>query len=472
MLLVCCLSQFMVVLDVSIVIVALPQMRVDLGLSASGQQWVLNAYTLTFAGLLMLGGRAADLFGRKRVFVTGLTVFTLCSLAGGLAQNGAWLIAARAAQGIGGAVLAPATLSLLTTTFTDPVERRRALGYWSTTAASGAAIGVLAGGILTDLFDWRWVLFVNVPIGIALVATAVLAVKEPAVATSGPRRHLDVPGAVTVTAGAATLVYGIIGTDTHAWGSTQTVVTLAVAAVLLIAFAVIESRTADPIVPLGIFRRRSLSVANLVAVTIGVALFGSNFFQSLYLQQVAGYTPLRAGLAFLPAGVATMTVALMSSSIVSRIGIRRQLVLAPLIAAAGLFWFSRVSVHSSYLPSLLPGFLLQGIGFGLAFLPMTVAATSGVPSSQAGLASGLINTTRQLGGAVGLAVLSTIAAAAVPHRALGVAADHRYLTTGYDRAFVVTGIALVVGAGVALLLPATAHRTATAAEPAPVVAVE
>jgi EmrB/QacA subfamily drug resistance transporter len=462
---VCCVAQFMVVLDVSIVNVALPQMRHDLGLSVTGQQWVVNAYTLTFAGFLMLGGRAADLFGRRRIFMLGLALFTGFSLLGGLAQSGAWLIGARAAQGVGGAILAPATLSLLTSKFTDPQERRRALGAWSATAASGAAVGVLAGGVLTDVLDWRWVLFVNVPIGIALLAAASVALVESRATEA--RRRLDVPGAVTVTAGLAVLVYGIVSTNVHPWGSPRTIVTLAVGAVLLLIFGVFEARIAkDPLVPLGVFRRRSLSVANGIAVTIGIALFGMYFFLSLYLQQVAGYTPLKGGLAFLPAGLSTLVGALIGTRLVARIGARRQLVLGPAIGAAGLFWISRLSVGDSYLPHMFGPLVLVGIGLGLSFVPMTIAATAGVPPHQAGLASALINTTRQMGGAVGLAVMATVAAGAASHHGPGAGALATALTHGYDRAFVIAGAALVIGAAAALLLPRSAPESRAAAVPA------
>jgi EmrB/QacA subfamily drug resistance transporter len=449
---VCCVAQFMVVLDVSIVNVALPQMRHDLGLSVTDQQWVVNAYTLTFAGFLMLGGRAADLFGRRRVFMLGLALFTGFSLLGGLAQNGTWLVAARAAQGVGGAILAPATLSLLTSKCTEPQARRRALGAWSATAASGAAIGVLAGGVLTDLLDWRWVLFVNVPIGIAMLAAARVALSESK--AEGARRRLDVPGALTVTAGLAVVVYGIVSTNVHPWGSPRTIITLAVGAALLAVFAVIEAKIAkDPLVPLSVFKRRSLSAANGVAVTVGIALFGMFFFLSLYLQQVAGYTPLQGGLAFLPAGLATIVGSLTGTRIVNRLGVRRQLVIGPTLAAIGLVWMSFLSVGDNYLAHIFGPLVLVGIGLGLSFVPMTMAATTGVPVHQAGLASALINTTRQMGGAVGLAVMATLAASAASHHGTGAAAVASALTRGYDRAFLFAGIALVVGAGVALLLP-------------------
>jgi EmrB/QacA subfamily drug resistance transporter len=435
---VCCIAQFMVVLDVSIVNVALPKMRVDLDLSATGQQWIINAYTLTFAGFLLLGGRAADLFGRRRVLLLGLGVFTVCSLLGGLAQNGGELIAARSVQGIGAAILAPATLSLLTTTFTEPAARRRALGAWSATAASGAAAGVLAGGILTDLLNWRWVLFVNVPIGAALIAAAIVSLAE---SRAGARPSLDLAGAVTVTGGLALLVYGIVSTDTRSWGSPATILTLLGGAALLAAFVVIESRLAHPLVPLGVFRLRSVAAANGIAVMIGAALFGMFFFLSLYLQQVNGYSPLKAGFAFLPAALATLTGALFAPRLVTRMGVRRQLITGPLMAAVGLAWLSQLSAGDGYVAHVLGALVLTGFGVGLSFVPMTIAATADVPIHQAGLASGLINTTRQIGGAVGLAVMATVAAGASSP------------TAGYDRAFWITAAAMVIVAALAGALP-------------------
>jgi EmrB/QacA subfamily drug resistance transporter len=429
----------MVVLDVTIVNVALPEMRVSLHMSETGLQWVVNAYTLTFAGFLLLGGRAADIFGRRRIFMLGLVVFTVCSLLGGFAQSGGMLIAARAAQGIGGAILAPATLSLITTTFTEPHARRRALGAWSATAASGAAVGVLTGGILTDLLDWRWVLFVNVPIGLALLTAAGVALAN----TKGQGRSaLDLPGAVTVTGGLALLVYAIVGTDTRPWGSPTTLLCLLGAAILLGSFVVIEAKLAShPLVPLGVFRLRSLSVANGIAVTVGASLFGLYFFLSLYLQQVNHYSPLKAGFAFLPAGLFTMVGAIIGTRLVLRLGARRQLILGPGLSAAGLLWISQLDAGSGYLAHIGPPLALFGLGLGLSFVPMTVAGTSDVPVHQAGLASGLINTTRQVGGALGLAIFATVAAGAST------------ATAGYDRAFLFSAVALLVGAGLAFLLP-------------------
>jgi EmrB/QacA subfamily drug resistance transporter len=448
----CAVAQFMVVLDVSIVNVALPQMRHDLGLSLSSQQWVVNAYTLTFAGFLMLGGRAADLFGRRRIFIVGLSLFTAASLLGGLAQSGAWLIAARAAQGIGGAVLAPATLSLLTSTFTDPTERRKAMGVWSATAASGAAAGVLIGGVLTDLFDWRWVLFVNVPIGLVMLVVAPRVLVEST--SPAPRTRLDVEGAFTITAGLALFVYGIVSSDTHGWASTETVMALVGGVAFLIAALYIEGRVAiSPLIPLSVFRRRSLVAANGIAMAVGAALFGMYFFLSLYFQEVMGYSPLRTGLAILPAGAMTLVGALVAPRLVARIGARRQLVLGPVLSGAGLIWTSFLSFGGEYWVHLFGPLALFGLGLGITFVPMTLIATSGIPSSEAGLASGLVNTTRQIGGAIGLAVLATIAsdttanARPVSARSIPIA-----LTNGYDRAFLIAGLLLLAGAGLATLI--------------------
>ncbi len=458
------IAQFMVTLDVSIINVALPEMRHALHMSVTGQQWVINAYTLTFAGFLMLGGRAADLFGRRRLFMIGLSVFTLFSMLGGLAQTGPELIAARAAQGIGGAILAPASLSLLTATFTEHHARRRALGIWSATAASGAAGGLLLGGILTDVLDWRWVLFVNVPVGIALLFIAWARLSEPVTQTT--RSRLDVAGGIAVTAGIATLVYGIVGTNTHPWGSVHTIAILSAAVVILLLFLLIETRIASsPIVPLATFRRRSLSMANLLATSVGATIFGSYFFISLFLQQVKHYSPLQTGVAFLPIGLATLAAALCASRLVHRIGVRRQLVLAPVLTAGAVLWLSHLTSHSTYFGGLFAPLVLAGAGFGLTFVPMTIAATVGVPHSEAGLASGLINMSRQFGGALGLAAVATIAFS-VAHAGL---AHHDRLTValahGYTRAFLILGAVSASGALCGLLLgtgvgaPASARET-------------
>jgi EmrB/QacA subfamily drug resistance transporter len=464
----CCVAQFMVVLDVTIVNVALPQMRDELGLSATGQQWVVNAYTLAFAGFMMFGGRAADLFGRRKVFLIGMAMFTGFSLVGGLAQGGAWLIAARAAQGLGAAILAPATLSLLTSRFTDPNERRKALGAWSMTAAGGAAAGVLAGGILTDLLNWRWVLFVNIPIGVAVIALAVMGLTESRM--TGEKSRLDIMGAITVTLGMAAVVYGIVGTSTHPWGSGRTLGTLAVGVVLLALFAVIETRVASsPLIPFSVFRRRSLSVANGIAVAIGSSLFAFYFFLSLYFQQVAGYTPLQAGLAFLPAGTGAFMASLAGTRLVARIGFRKQLILGPGLSAAALIWIATtLGVGGSYWLHVFGPALIFGVGIGFSFVPMTLAATQGVPPQQAGLASGLINTSRQVGGAVGLAVMATAAASLTLSRhAQGSKALASALADGYDRAMLIAGLLLVAAMLLSLALPAAVKQSQAAPVPVP-----
>jgi EmrB/QacA subfamily drug resistance transporter len=466
---ICCAAQFMVVLDIAIVNVALPQMRASLGLSVAGEQWVVNAYTLTFAGFLLLGGRAGDLFGRRRVFIMGLTLFTLLSLIGGLAQSGVWLITARAAQGIGAALMAPATLSILVTTFTDPNDRRRALGAWSATAASGGAVGVLAGGVLTSLLNWRWVLFVNVPVGIVLLAGAWIALSRSE--ARGPRKALDLTGAVTATAGLAVFVYGIVSTDVHPWGSVRTIVTLAIGLFLVAVFFVTEARFAtDPLIPLSIFKRRSLSVANSIAVTLGAGLFGSFFFLSLLLQNVDGYSPLRAGLAFFPLGLTTLVAALIAPRIVQFLGARNLLMLGLGIAAVGLLWLSRVGAGDSYLVHVLGPSILTGFGFGLSFLPLTASATAGVPVHEAGLASGLINTTRQLGGALGLAVMATVASSIIASHEAAHQSTAKALTSGYRAAFLIAACVLVAGVLLAALLAKlTAPQVAAvpAQQPAP-----
>jgi EmrB/QacA subfamily drug resistance transporter len=461
-LLVCCLAQFMVVLDISVVTVALPQMRLGLSMSASAEQWIINAYTLTAGGFLLLGGRASDLFGRRRMFVSGLVLFTLASLAGGLAQDGGWLIAARAAQGLGAAVLAPATLSVVTTTFPDPGQRRRALGYWSATAASGAAAGVLAGGVLTDLLGWRWVLFINVPVGVVLVAAAVVALPE---STAGlAHRHLDLAGAVTVTAGMTALVYGVISAQTRAWGSPVTIGALAAAAALLAAFGIIEAWVAPyPLVPLHLFRHRALTMANLIGLANGTALFGMYIFLSLYLQQASHYSPLKGGLAFLPVGLSTMAGALYSARLVARIGLRRQLAAGLLVGAAGLFWLSQLTAGAPYASHVLVPLLLAGTGFGMSIVPLTMGATAGVPASQAGLASGLIQTSRTIGGAIGLAAMGTAAAAVTSQARIGSVAAA--LTSGYDRAFAIAAVILLGGAALTPLLPKAGHHAGRPAAP-------
>ena len=435
-----CVAQFMVVLDVSIVNVALPSIGRDLHYSPTGLQWVVNAYVLTFAGFLLLGGRAADLFGRRRVYVFGLGLFTAASLVGGLAQNSAWLTTARAVQGIGGAFLSPATLTIIVTTFSG-ARMAKALGVWSAVAGAGGAAGSILGGVLTAGLSWRWVLFVNIPIGVAATVAALAYLTEARrPAGAGPTPKLDVAGAITVTAGLGTLIYAIVGTDTHAWGSTRTLSLLGASAVLLAVFAVIESRFATtPLVPFRLFRSRSVTGANVVMFLVGAAFFSMWYFMSLYLQNVLGYGALKAGFAFFPMAIAIIIGAQTSSRLLPRIGVRPLLQAGTLLATGGFWWLSLIHAHSGYLAHVFgPGCTIS-LALGLLFTPLASAATAGVHFTEAGLASGVLNTSRQMGGSLGLAVLATIAIdrthaliGSGSHTSVAVA-----LTAGYSRAFLV-----------------------------------
>jgi EmrB/QacA subfamily drug resistance transporter len=452
-----CVAQFMVVLDISIVNVALPSMKTDLHMSQNALGWVLNAYTLTFAGFLLLGGRAADLWGRRRLFLIGVAVFSLTSLLGGLAQTGGELIGARALQGIGGAILSPATLTILTTTFTDPRARAKALGMWSAVAGAGGATGVLAGGVLTDLLSWRWILFINVPIGILVLIVARIAIAESK--AEGERPTLDWAGALTITGGLIAVVYGIVSTDTHAWGSGLVLGYLAAGVALLVLFVIIESRHPHPLVPLRLFRSRNLTGANLIMVFVGSVMFSLFFFLSQFLQDVRGYSPLRTGFAFLPMPLAIIIGTQISSRIVGRVGARALLVIGTSISTLGILLLSRLHADSSYLLHVgLPGAIIT-FGIGMSFVPVTLSATTGVDRRDAGLASGLINTTRQIGGSLGLAALLTISASRT-HELAGSGADVAQ-TAGYDRAFVV-GAALLAAAAI---VAATFIRPVRPAEP-------
>jgi EmrB/QacA subfamily drug resistance transporter len=475
-LLLVCLGQFMVVLDVSIVNVALPAMQRDLGFTYSGLQWVVNAYTLTFAGFLLLGGRAADLYGRRRMFILGLGLFTFASLVGGLAQTQAMLVGARALQGLGGAVLAPATLTILTTSFPDGAPRARALGVWSAVAAGGGAAGALLGGILTDLISWRWILFVNVPIGIV----AILGARALLAESRGEVRHrsLDLPGAVTVTAGLVLLVFSIVRTEVYAWTSWQVVAPFLASLVFLGLFVLIEARVAkSPLLPLRIFRSRSVTGANVFIMLLMGGMFASWFFQTLFMQNVLGYSPLQAGFAFLPQTVMIAIGAQISSRVIGRVGARTLLTIGSLLAAAGLLWLTQITPHSTFVGAILGPSLLATLGMGLSFPATTLAATSGVPRQDAGLASGLINTNRQIGGSIGLAALATLAAARTTALLVGThASPATAYTAGYARAFgIAAGIEVCAAVAALLILPPFRRepaRSATAeparVEPAPV----
>ncbi len=446
----CCLAQFMVILDVSIVNVALPSIRADLGFAAADLQWVVNAYTLAFAGFLLLGGRAADLIGRQAVFIAGLGVFGTASLVGGFAQDDTMLVAARAAQGLGGAIVAPATLSILTTTFTEGAERNRALGLWAAMGGAGGAAGALLGGVLTEWLSWRWILFINVPIGLgaALVAGRVLLPGRGERTT----RHFDLAGAVTVTLGLVVLTYGIVGSEQHGWGSARTLALMAAGVALLAGFTLIEGRlAAAPLVPLRIFSSRQLTGANVVVFLMGSAAFAMWYFVSLYLQEVLAFSPIQAGLAFLPMTLAIVVCSQIASRLVGRIGAGRVLTVGMASIGVGMLLFSRVRVDGTYPVDVLVPSLLASAGIGFSFVPVTIAATSGVAGPEAGLASGLVNTSRQVGGSLGLALLATFATQRSADLA-GTLDRAAALTEGFDRAFAFGGVLALVGAAAAASL--------------------
>jgi EmrB/QacA subfamily drug resistance transporter len=453
-LLLACLAQFMVILDVSVVNVALPSIRGALHFTEANLQWVVNAYTVTFAGFLLLGGRAADLLGRRRVFVTGLLLFALASLVGGLADSQLTLIAARAFQGLGAAIIAPASLSILTTTFQEGAERNRAVGIWGAMGGAGGAAGVLLGGVLTDLLGWRWILFINVPIGLA---AAVLSYRYIAEGRNPERaKNFDLAGAFTATVGLSLLVLGIVRTDVTGWGAAQTLALIGAGVLLLLVFLAIEGRFATaPLMPLRIYASRTLSAANVVVMLIGAATFGMWFFVSLYLQQVLGYSPIKAGLAFLPMTLCIVAGSTIASRAVIRVGTKPLLVAGLISETIGLLLFATASADGSYFSDVLVPSLLVAIGIGLSFVPATIAAVAGVAPSEAGLASGLVNTSRLVGGALGLAVLATIATARtnsdLRHDGTGTHAMHLALTSGFHVAFVVAAGLSLAGAIVALI---------------------
>jgi EmrB/QacA subfamily drug resistance transporter len=454
------MTQFVIIIDASIVNVALPSIGHALRFSQADLSWVVNAYTLTFGGFLLLGGRLADLMGRRRMFMSGLVVFSLASLAGGLAQSEPWLIAARAVQGLGAAIVSPAALSIITTTFAEGAERNRALGVWGAVAGAGGAAGVLLGGILTSGLSWRWVLFVNVPIGVvcALLAPRLLRESRAEVET----RSFDLPGAVTVTAGLALLVYALVDAVNVGWGSAATLVKIAGAALLLAAFLVIERRQRSPLMPFSIFRLRTLRGADIVALLIGMSLFSMFFFISLYMQQVLHYSALRAGLSYLPLAFAIILSAGVASVAVTRFGFKPVLLTGLLFVAGGLLWFSRVRAPGgSFAGDVLGPSVLAGIGLGLSFVPVTIAAVTGTRPHEAGLASGLVNTAQQVGGALGLAILATVANSRT--KSVLHAGQHDVaiaLTKGFERAFLVgAGFALVGAALVIVLISSRDSRS-------------
>jgi EmrB/QacA subfamily drug resistance transporter len=437
----------MVVLDATIVNVALPSIQRGLHFSSASLPWVINGYTLVFGGFLLLGGRAADLLGRKRLFVAGVALFSVASLLNGIAQSPAMLIAGRALQGLGGALVSPAALSIITTTFTENQERTRALGVWSAIAAGGGAVGLLLGGALTDLVSWPWIFIVNVPVGIGALALAARFVPESRAELG--HRSFDFTGAVSVTGGLVVLVYGIIKAQAYGWGSARTIGLLAAGIALLALFVVIERRSKAPLVRLSIFRVRTLAVSDTVLLLVASGMFGMFFFASLYVQEILGYSPLRAGLAFLPVTAGIVIGAGIAQQLIRRLGVRNVAIGGIVIATAGMIVLTQVPVHGSYVGDLLIGLLPMSIGMGLTFVPITLLGTGGVTGDDAGLASGLFNTAQQVGGSLGLAILSTLAASqtsSLLHGHVTAAATLSARVSGYHVAFAAAAVMLGSGA--------------------------
>lgn len=446
-------AQFMVVLDASIVNVALPSIQRDLHFTDESLQWVVNAYTLAFGGFLLLGGRAADLFGRRRIFIAGLGLFSLASLVGGFATTSEWLIIARGVQGLGAAIVAPAALSIVTTTFTEGAERNKALGIWGALAGAGGAAGVLLGGMLTEWAGWEWVLFVNVPIGVAAAVIAPRYVRE---SHGHEKTSMDIAGATLVTGGLVVLVYALVDAERAGWGSGQTIGLIALSVALLIAFLVVEGKLVKhPVMPLGIFRNRNVASADAVALLVGASLFSMFFFISLYLQQVLGFSALDAGLAYLPLALTIVISAGTASQLVTKVGPKPILVAGLALTAIGLLLFTRISPDGTFLGDVLVPSLVVAAGLGFSFVPLTITAVAGVTHNEAGLASGLINTAQQVGGALGLAILSSIANSRISN-VLGdgppnPAAVPKAMTEGFQLAFAVGAGFAVIGIVIALL---------------------
>ena len=454
-----CLGQFMAVLDTTIVNVALPAIRRSLALSVVDLQWVMNAYLLTFGGLLLLGGRLGDHFGRRRVYLIGAVLFSLASLAGGFSPSGAALITARAIQGIGAALLTPGTLSLLTAAYPEARARTRAIGIWSASTGSAASIGVLLGGVLTQALNWRWVLFVNVPLGVLVLLLGGIALSESRGSDDGAAKRLDVPGALLITAAMTLLVYAVVDTDAHPWGSAHTLIPLCASVALLALFALVEVRTRDALVPISILRRRAVASGVLAVSLFGVLLTGTYYFLSLYLQGPRGLSPLDAGLAFLPATVVSVLASASGSRLCARFGPRVPLAFGLTCSTLALVWLSRVGVHGSLVTTALLPSALFGIGTGLCFVCVTVLVTSAVERREAGLASGMINAGRQIGGSIGLAGLSVLAATRA-HDLLAIhpGAPLAASASGYGRAFLVASAIGVIAVLVVITL-ARVHPT-------------
>ncbi len=441
--------QFMVVLDIAVVNVALPSIQVDLGFSQEDLQWVISAYALVFGGLLLLGGRAADLLGRRRVFLAGVVVFTGASLLAGLAWSEPSLIGARALQGLGAAVISPAALSMLSTTFAEGRERNIALGVWGAVGGFGAAAGVLLGGVLTETLSWEWIFFVNIPVGVAAFVLAPVLLTE---SRDAHVQRFDAAGAALVTTGLASLVYAITQAGQEGWLAAQTVAFVGVSLVLLAGFVVWELRQAEPLMRFGILRTRTVSGANVAGFILGTALFSMFLMLTLYMQQVLHYTPMKTGVAYLAVAGTAIIWSTVAAQLVTRVGVKPVLVAGMVSLTAGLTYFTQVSVDGSYVTDLLPGFLLSGVGIGFSFVPISIAALAGVRNSEAGLASGLFNTSQQIGGALGIAALSTIATSRTDNAVGSGTSLPDALVDGFSVAFAAGVVVAALGIVTALTL--------------------
>jgi EmrB/QacA subfamily drug resistance transporter len=444
-----CVVQFMVVLDIAIVNVALPSIKVDLGFSQSNLQWVISAYALVFGGFLLLGGRAADMLGRRRLFLGGLVVFTVASLLAGLAWSETSLIAARAFQGLGAAIIAPAALSILSTTFAEGRERNIALGAWGAVGGFGAVAGVLLGGVLTDALSWEWIFFVNVPVGVAALVVAPFLLEESRDASA---TKFDLAGAVLVTGGLSSVVYAITRAGQDGWLEAGTIALFTVSALLLAGFVAWELRHPDPLMRFGLLRIRTVSGANVAGFIMGTAMFSMFLMLTLYMQQVLGYSAMKTGVAYLAVAGTAIVWSAVAAQLVTRIGVKPVLVVGMGMLTAGLVYFTQVSVDGAYLTDLLPGFLVIGVGIGFSFVPISIAALAGVQPAEAGLASGLINTSQQIGGALGIAALSTIATSRTTDALVSGTAPSAALVDGFSAAFTVGAVVAAVGLLAALTL--------------------
>jgi EmrB/QacA subfamily drug resistance transporter len=465
-----CAGSLMIVLDMTIVNVALPSIRADLGFSQTSLAWVVNAYLLTFGGFLLLGGRLGDLYGHRRLFLAGITLFTLASAACGLANSEGFLIAARAVQGFGGAVASAVSLSLIMNLFTSTADRAKAMGVFGFVASGGGSIGVLLGGVLTGTINWHWIFLINLPIGVAVVLLSLKLVPGEHVAGTG---RIDVAGAVTVTLALMLAVYAIVNGNQNGWTSGQTLGMLAGAAVLLAIFVAIESRVSEPLVPLRLFRLRNLATANVVGVLWAATMFAAFFLSALYLQLVLGYSPLKVGLAFLPANLVMGVLSLgFSAKIVMRYGIKRPLGAGLSLAAVALLLFARAPVDGHFLVDLLPGMILLGIGAGIAFNPVLLAAMSDVAPEESGLASGVVNTSFMMGGALGLAVLASVASSRTDSLAASGSSHLEALTGGYHISFLLGAIFALSAAAIGVTFMRVGDAAAGAHAASPELAAE